>query len=133
MNSKNFPGYIALSSVIIISLVLASLSAAIILSSYTARNSTLAATNKQQTEYAARGCLDQALLKLSSNSTYGGNESISYSASKLVNLNCSIGTITANGSNKIIPVTATINTVRTKLNLTVQASNLVRVSLQEVP
>jgi len=71
--------------------------------------------------------LEQVLLKLSLNSSYGGNETVTIGSDQ-----CLILPIEISGSNKIIKTRALINSATTNLKLTVNSSTLDIVSLEEI-
>jgi hypothetical protein len=71
--------------------------------------------------------LDHALLKLSGNSGYAGNEAVSISSYQ-----CTISSVEISGENKIIKVRSQIGGSATNLKLTVKSSDLSTVSLEEL-
>lgn len=127
---RRLPGYIALITVIITMVVLFILGALVSFQSYRTRSDELATRFKLQSKMAAEGCLEHALLQLSLNNTYSGNESVTLSQSPQVV--CQIVSVSSAGPNKIIRVTATIHDYVTNLALTVDGTSLNQVSLQEV-
>ena len=134
---KRADGYIAITTAIILSAVMLLISASTIYVALTSRLGTSTASLKAIVNGASQGCLDQALLQLSLDSTYAGSESLTLQSGSQT-VTCSIMAITASGSNKIIKAHATISALGaqgpvTNLILTVHATQLTAVSLQEVP
>jgi hypothetical protein len=133
MNTHSFfrsTGYMAITAAIIISVVMIVVSTSISFTSLFSRTDSLALSQKQRSLYAAQGCLEQALLNLSLNSSYTGNETVPITNAGTT-VNCTIATITTQGSNKIIKSSAIVNDTTTNLKLTVNSSTLNRVSLEE--
>src|SRR5687768_15605238 len=130
------PGYTAITTAIITSIVIMLLGVSIAFISLSGRTATLNFTVKQRATYLAQACLEEALLKLANDPNYIGNETIQVQIESQTEP-CSIGEITTSGANKIIPTQALFSSfsssAATKLRLTVQASDLAWVSLVEVP
>lgn len=122
-------GYVALTTVIMVTVILTLIGVTAAFRSLSSRQTELLGTFKQQSKYAAEGCLDQSLLNLSLNNTYAGNETITYPESGVT---CRIEPIYTVTSNKILKVSSVVNEAATYLVLTVNAVTLDRVSLQEV-
>lgn len=124
---KRLAGYTAITTVIMLTLVLTVVSASIAFVSLYGRFSAAGATHKQQSRDRAIACLEEALLRLSQDNTYVGNESISLSTG-----GCTIELIAASGPNKIIETSATEHESVTRYRLTVNAETLVTQSQVEI-
>lgn len=121
----------AITTVIILTFVLITVSTSIALSSFTARLGALDETNKQQSRFAAQGCMDQALLNLSLNNVYLGNETLTIGIGNQATA-CTIDAITTAGNNKTIHAWSSVNGLRTNLAMVVQSATLQQVSYNEV-
>jgi len=124
---KSGKGYIAISSAIVLSLVLILVAVALGSSSFFTRITLVDFNNKQASFAVARSCLNIALLKLAQNPSYAGNGIAEVSSST-----CEIRPVTSSPPNKIIEVRSQINGATTNLRLTVVSLNLSTVSLEEV-
>ncbi len=128
---KNFRqpknGYIAITLAIILSFFM--LLIAIILGSASlfARNNNLNFYFKKTSYFVSWSCLDYALLQLSQNSNYAGNETRNVDVYQ-----CAIQPIEISGANKIIKSRAQVSGATTDLKLTVASADLSTVSLEEV-
>ena len=120
-------GYIAITTSLILSFIMLAVAVALGSSSLFSRNNNLNFSFKKTSYFAARSCLDYALLQLSLNSGYGGNETRAVGLEQ-----CSLLTIETSGSNKIIKARSQVKGATTNLKLTVQSSDLSTVSLEEV-
>ncbi|HEY1074940.1 MAG TPA: hypothetical protein VGE59_04615 [Patescibacteria group bacterium] len=123
------PGYVALLTVIMVTVILTLIGVTAAFRSLGSRQTELVGSFKQQSKYAAEGCLDQALLNLSLNNTYAGNETITYPESGTT---CKIEPIYLVTSQKILKASSQVREASTYLVLTVDAVTLERISLQEV-
>ena len=120
-------GYIAITTSIILSILILAVAVSLGSSNLFIRFDTLDFYNKQSSFSAARSCLDYGLLKLADNPSYLGNETISISSYQ-----CSILTVETSGPNKILKARSQISGATTNLKLTVNAQNLSTVALEEV-
>lgn len=120
-------GYIAITTSIILALLIMIIAGMLGSAHIMTRFNTSDFADKQASLVLARSCLNYALLKLSENSSYTGNETISISSNQ-----CTIRTIETAGSNKIIKARGQINGATTNLKLTVVTSALSTISLEEV-
>ncbi len=120
-------GYIAISTAIILSILILAVAIALGSSHLFTRFNVTDFEDKHISYSAARSCLDQALLKLANDSTYAGNESFTVGSDT-----CTLQTITASGANKVIGSRAQINGATTDLRLTVDGTSLSTVSLEEL-
>jgi len=114
MIRKSEQGYIALTTVIIlgVTLLVAVLGFGFII--FFNRQSTTQAILKDDSYFAARACIEQALLNLTADSSYTGGEDISVG-----NNQCTISSVTPDGVNYLIITTATVERSTTTLELTV--------------
>ena len=122
-------GFIALMSIIIISvvLILGIVSSGLI--GYYSRFNTLDSELKERSVAAADGCVDRALLQLAQDPNYTGG---------VMSLNsidqCRIGKVSTIGSNTQFYVQATSsNTAVTNLQIVVASSDLSVISWEEIP
>lgn len=120
-------GYIAITTSIILSLMVMAVAIALGSANLFTRLDVVDFYNKQISSGIARSCLNEALLKLAMSSSYTGNETIAISSWQ-----CTIHTITAVGQNKVIKAHATVDGATTNLQLTVVSNTLSTVSLEEV-
>lgn len=107
-------GYIALITVMILTAITLVLIASISLSTYYGRAGQLDSKLKEHAYFLAYSCLDRAILKLSYDPAYPGNETIDIETDQ-----CLIGAIQASGSNKIITASASIGEASSTLVVTV--------------
>lgn len=121
-------GFIALTSAIIIALLLMTVTFAISSTGFFGRSNVLDAELKERSLALAEACADTALLKLTQNINYSGNENIT-----IGNDICSIMPIETAGGQKTIKAKAIFQNAATNLKVVAQSSNLVVVSWEEVP
>ena len=114
MIKKSEQGYIALTSAVIlgVTLLVAVLGFAFII--FFNKKSTTQAILKEDSYFAARACLEKALLNLTADSTYAGGEDVSVGSDQ-----CTVSSVIEDGSNYLITATATIERSTTTLELTV--------------
>lgn len=124
MNNR---GYIAVTTAIILSIVIMVVAIALGSSNLLTRLNFVAFTNKQTTYFVARSCLSHALFQLIKNISYAGNENVNAGSYQ-----CSIQPIETSGLNKIIKARAQINGATTNFKLTVTTATLSTVSLEEL-
>ncbi len=127
MTAINKNGYIAITTSIILSLMVMVVAIALGSANLFTRLDVVDFYNKQTSYGVARSCLNDALLKLAGNPGYAGNETVNISYWQ-----CTIQAITAVGANKVIKAHAAVNGATTNLQLTVVAATLSTVSLEEV-
>ncbi len=120
-------GYIAITSAIILSLVLMLVAISLSQGNIFNRIYIVDFNNKQLSFSVARSCLNSAMLSLAQSSSYLGNEVIFVSA-----YTCTIRPIITSAPNKIVEVRAQIQKATTNLRLTVNSSTLSTVSLEEL-
>lgn len=120
-------GYIAITTTIILSLVMLVLAITFGSGILLTRSGTLTFSNKKTSHFLAISCLEHARLKLAQNSNYSGNETLTIGSNQ-----CSILVIETSESNKIIKSRAQIMGITTNLKLTVNALTLSTASLEEV-
>lgn len=121
-------GYLAVTTAIIISLIMLLVASTLSSSSLFSRLSDLDSFNKKESYYLSRSCLDYALLKMAVG-VYSGNETVPIGAKE-----CAILAIETSGSNKILKAKgqSTNGNVITNLKLTVNSLDLSTVSFEEV-
>ena len=120
-------GYIAITTSIVLSLMLMLVAISLGSSSLFTRLNVVDFSNKQLSYFIARSCLNEALFKLADSSAYTGNETLTISSRT-----CALYPITTSAPNKIIQAKAIINGATTNLKLTVNSSSLSTVSLEEL-
>lgn len=122
---KNQQGYIAITLAIILGMVLLvtilGLSFLIFFSSQGVTNTVL----KESSYFTSRACLEEALLKITANPDYTGNEVVNVNGDQ-----CTIVSVQQNGSNRTIVTTSTIGRSQTDLTVIVDA-NLQTISYEE--
>ncbi len=114
MIKKSEKGYIALTSVIILGITLLVAVLGFALMIFFNKKSTTQAVLKEGSYFAARACLEKALLNLTVDSAYSGGEDISVD-----NDQCTISSVTQDGENYVIIATSTIGRNKTTLELTI--------------
>lgn len=124
---KNSNGYIAITTAIILSLMVMVVAISLGSANLFTRLDVLDFYNKQTSYGVARSCLNDALLKLAMNPSYTGSETIAVSSWE-----CTIQAIVTAGSNKVIKAHAAVNGATTNLQLTVVSATLSTVSLEEL-
>lgn len=127
MTTTRQKGYIAITTSIILSIIMMVVAIALGTSNFFTRADVNDFYNKQTTLGIARSCLDYALLSLAQTPSYTGNQTIAVSS-----FSCTINTITTAGANKVIQAHAQLNGTTTNLQLTVNAATLSTVSLEEL-
>ncbi len=125
---KNNRGFIAITTAIILSVVILIIALSLGQSLLISRGNKLDFYLKQSTHFLANSCLDKALLELSKNKSYEGNATTTLASGQ----ECGIFPIETSGSNKIIKARAEINGIATNLKLTVVTATLSTISLEEV-
>ena len=119
-------GYIAITTTIILSILMLILATTIGSINLLARFGVVDFYNKRTSFYVARSCLEYGRLKLSLDTAYAGSES------RLIGgYSCSLQAVETFGQNKIIKARAQINGSTTNLKLTVDTNTLSTVSLEE--
>ena len=120
-------GYIAISTSVILSILIMVVAAALGAYSFTSRFGYVDFDNKHGSYSLARSCLDHALLRFAENPLYAGNETVDVSSYQ-----CLIATFEVSGPNTIIKARAQISGATTNLRLTVNTANLSTISLEEL-
>lgn len=118
-------GFIVLTSVIVLSVVLLLLAQTLSTSGYFQRQGTLEFEFKEESYFLALSCADHALAKLFQDFEYPGNETLTVNEST-----CHIDPITYSGSDTIIQTYSTVSTSTTKLKTKLDADFTV-ISFQE--
>jgi len=120
-------GFIAVISAVIAVATLFLVAVGISNSLFLSSMDTLGLETKETSYRIAEGCLEHARLNLASSSLYSGNETVSVDAYA-----CRVRPIVSGGGQFIIEASSTIGNITTNLKLTVQASTLKTLSLEEV-
>lgn len=121
-------GYIAITTTIILSLIMLALAVAIGNTTLLTRTGMDIFVDKQTSYFVARSCLEYARFQLANNPGYAGNET-----RIIETYDCSLLAIEDVGENKIIKATSTVNNANTNLRLTINELDLSTVSLEELP
>mgnify|MGYP001558748722 FL=1 len=121
-------GYIAITSAIIISLLLMAITFALNFSSFFGRFNVFDSQTKEISQALAEACAEKALLNLAQNSSYAGNETITVKTPDT----CDILTIETNGSQKTIKTTATFQKTTTNIKVMVNMPGPQLVSWEEL-
>lgn len=120
-------GYIAITSAIIIAALLIVIVFTVSLVTFLGLSGISDSYYKGKSRALAEGCVETARLKLATNSSYGGGETIAVGSDS-----CSIVSVTTSGSQKIIQASASYQGAPTYLKVTVNASDLSLVSWEEM-
>ncbi len=121
-------GYIAITSAIIISLLLMAITFALSFSSFFGRHNVFDSQTKEISYALAEACAEKALLNLAQNSSYAGNETITVKSPDT----CDILTIETAGSQKTIKTRATFQKTTTNIKVVANMPPQI-VSWEEVP
>lgn len=122
-------GYIAITSAVIISLLLMAITFALNFSSFFGRFNVFDSQTKEISQALAEACVENTLLKLAQNSSYAGNETITVKSPDT----CDILTIETNGSQKIVKAKATFQKTTTNVKVVVNMPGPQIVSWEELP
>ena len=120
-------GYIAITSAIVISILIMSFVFAVSFSGFFNRFNILDSSLKETTNSLAEACVETALLKLAENSAYSGNENINIDGEQ-----CVILPIETGGGQKIIKAKAVIKEIVTNLKVAVNSSDFSIISWEEL-
>ena len=120
-------GYIAITTTIILALVMLVLAITLGVTNLTTRLGEVDFMNKRLSYFTAQACLEDARLKLAIDSNYAGNEVVNVGSYQ-----CSILDVETSGSNRILKARAQIQGPTTNLRLTVDSSTLETVTLEEL-
>jgi hypothetical protein len=124
-------GFVALMSVIIISIVLVLLTVSLSFSSFYGRFNLLDTEFKIQSNNLATSCADMALLKLRLNSSY--NLVFPGETVIVVGDSCTIKSVLNQGNNRVIITTANYHNVITNLKTTFDLIGNQKTSEEELP
>lgn len=119
-------GYIAITSVIIISLLLVTVSVALSSANYFSRFNVLESEFKERSSSLAEACVDQAMFNIASNNLYNGNVAVGANS-------CTIVSVTVGNPDTIVKTQGVFQNSYTNLVVEVKNSNLAIVSWQETP
>jgi len=122
-------GYIAITSAIIISLLLMAITFALSFSSFFGRHNVFDSQTKEISYALAEACAEKALLNLAQSSSYAGNETITVKSPDT----CDILTVETAGSQKIIKTRAIFQKTTTNIKVVVNMPGPQIVSWEELP
>mgnify|MGYP001567158670 CR=1 FL=1 len=120
-------GYIALTSAIIISVLILSIGLSLSFTGFFSRFNVLDSEYKEKGFALAKACVDKALLKLAQNISYSGNEYIAVG-----NDQCLIFPVETLGNQKIVKTKAIFQNSVTNLKTIVNSSDFSIVSEEEI-
>lgn len=126
-NNKHANGYIAIVSAVIITIVILTIVVSFSSSNFLGRFDSGFFEVKDSTRAIAEGCIEKALLELSNDEAYTGNESVSVASST-----CTIRPILSGAGTKTIQTSATISDKTTNLELVVDEATFEAISFEEV-
>ena len=132
MNKKKFlpsQGYIAITSVIIISLLLMAIVFSLSFSAFFNRFNVFDSQSKEISQALAEACAEKALLNLAQNSSYSGNEIITVKTPD----SCEILAIETSGSQKTIKTRAVFQKAATDIKIIMEMPALKIISWEEIP
>ena len=121
-------GYIAMTSAIIIAMLVMAIVFAINLTGYFNRSNVLTSELKDVSLALAEGCAEKALLKYSENTLYAGNENITIGGKQ-----CSILPIETSGNNKILKTKAIVQSSASNIKVTFDSMDMTIISWEELP
>lgn len=130
-NFKNEEGFIALISVIIISLLLVTISVTVATTGFLSRFNVLDTENKDRSANLAEACLDSAILRLAKNPTDTTTGSVSVGSES-----CNVVSVSLNSpsTNQItIQSKGSVNNSVTNLRLIIDSATLGQISWEEIP
>jgi len=125
-HSRN--GYIAMTSAVIISMLVISIVFAINLTGYFNRSNVLTSELKDVSLASAEGCAEKALLKYSENNSYAGNENITIGGNE-----CNILPIETSGNNKILKTKSIVQSSVSNIKITFDSVDMAIISWEELP
>lgn len=124
---KPSDGYIALTSAIIITILILTVTLAVSATGFFGRFNILDTTFKEQSASLAEACVEVAFLKLAENTNYAGNEQIAVNGDS-----CTIRQIQTLGNQKTIETTATKNEAQSNLEVVISTADFSVLSWREV-
>jgi len=122
-------GFVALISVIIISAILLLIATSLSFSGFYARYNILDSEFKKRSSTIAEACVDVALLKLTTDTSYNPTNTIVAVGGD----SCTIQSITTSGTNKTIYTRSSYKNYITNLKVVVNITNFSVVSWEELP
>ena len=122
-------GFIALMSVIIISAILLLVAVTAGLTGFYSRSNILDAEFKERSVALADACVDQALLQIAINPSYGGDTTVTLSDKD----QCYIGPVPPGSGIKTFKTQAIFQNAYTNLEITIDTSDISIVSWKEIP
>ena len=120
-------GYIAITSAVIISVLIMGVVFAVSFSGFFNRFNILDSSLKETANSLAEACVETALVKLAENINYGGNENIAIGSEQ-----CAILALETNGNQKIIKTKAIVQNAVANFKVTINAASLSIISWEEL-
>lgn len=127
MTNSNQKGFIAITTTMILSVILIVVATSLSFSGFFTRYNILDSELKKVSVALAEGCVDQALLKLATNSTFTFPETV-----KINENSCQIVNVTSGGYPKIITIKADYKHYITNLSVVVGSDTLNITKWEEV-
>lgn len=124
--SRALRGYIALTSAIIISMLIMTIIFSISLAGYFSRSNVLISEYKDASLALAEGCAEKALLKYAEDNSYVGNEIITINPGQ-----CMILPIEISGNNKIVKTKAVVQSATSNIKVIFNGADGTIVSWEE--
>jgi len=121
-------GYIAMTSAIIIAMLVMAIVFAINLTGYFNRSNVLTSELKDVSLALAEGCAEKALLKYAEDNAYAGNENITVNGRQ-----CSILPIETSGSDRILKTKAIVESTTSNIKVVFNTADMTIVSWEELP
>lgn len=121
-------GYIAITSAIIITMLVMMIVFAINLIGYFSRYNVLTSELKDISLSLAEGCAEKALLKYAEDSAYAGNENITVGARQ-----CNILPVETSGSDRILKTKAVVESTTSNIKVVFNGNDMAIVSWEELP
>lgn len=125
--TTNKRGFVALTSVIIISALLLVMATSAGLAGWYTRSNILDTELKERSGAAAEACVDQARLLLTKNPNYTGSTTVA-----IGDASCIIGPISTVGAQKVFDTLANYRNAYTHLQITLDATDLSLISWKEI-
>jgi len=117
MKNTRQKGFIALTSVIVISVLLLAITVRLGFSAFFNRLDVLDSESKERSSALAEACVDTAILNIARNAAYNpSNQVVAVGSDQ-----CTIVSVTSSGSQKIIKTQAVINKAYTNLKISINS------------
>ena len=121
-------GYIAMTSTIIIAMLVMTIVFTINLIGYFGRYNVLTSELKDVSLSLAEGCAEKALLKYAEDNAYAGNKNITVNGRQ-----CSILPIETSGSDRILKTKAIVESTTSNIKVVFNGTDMTIVSWEELP